>query len=52
MASTLMKAIIFDDFIWYNGNITPENFSDDMLSDTQMKNVLNIRAIEKERGIY
>ena len=42
----------FDDFIWYNGNITPENFSDDMLSDTQMKNVLNIRAIEKERGIY
>lgn len=42
----------FNDFTWYNGNILPENFTDEMLSDTQMTNILNIRQIEKERGIY
>lgn len=42
----------YDEFEWYFGNIPANKFTNDMLSECQMTNVLNIRAIEKERGVY
>jgi hypothetical protein len=40
----------FDSKSWYSGTIDAEDFSDDMLSETERQNVLTIRSVEESRG--
>jgi hypothetical protein len=40
----------FDSKSWYNGTIDPDDFSDDMLNETERKNAVTIRSVEESRG--
>lgn len=42
----------YDVFTWYERKILPDKFTSDMLNEVEMTNILNIRAVEIERGTY